>query len=220
MVELTHGYRSTETFAVGVLPENLHRIHQEPHSSYEVVVDSTSGDIGDPPTTPVKLDRIDGVGTVLGTSVGAGPTQSLRWANTSSTANSGDLVRVASTTCTTNCGADDQYRIRAYDTTYAIARFNNSATQTTNVVIQNATAASVDVKIYFWNASGTLIYTHPATLAAKSEQVLGTAGFVPNASGSITIANNAPYGRLSGKAVATEAASGFTFDTLMAPRAR
>ena len=37
-------------------------------------------------------------------------------------------------------------------------------------------------------------------------------------SGSVTVAHDGPYGTLSGKAVAVEPATGFTFDTAMVPR--
>jgi hypothetical protein len=194
-------------------------LHQDPRASYEIAVDATSGDIGN----PVSLERADPTGTVLQTALnaGSGPAQSLRWQNASSSSVSDQLIRVASTNCATNCGPDDQYRIRAYETTYAIARFNNTATQATVLVVQNSTNASVDLTVYFWDGAGALLKTVvPPALAAKSSYVLPTATEVPNLSGSITISNTAPYGRLSGKATALEPATGFAFDTLMEPRRR
>ena len=50
----------------------------------------------------------------------------------------------------------------------------------------------------------------------ETATVPGLAG----ASGSITIANDAPYGALAGKAVSLEPSAGFSFDTRMDPRPR
>jgi hypothetical protein len=43
---------------------------------------------------------------------------------------------------------------------------------------------------------------------------------VPSGSGSLTVAHDAPYGALAGKAVALEPATGFAFDTPLEPRPR
>jgi hypothetical protein len=52
--------------------------------------------------------------------------------------------------------------------------------------------------------------------------VINTSAFTPPpspplTSGSITVSNSAPYGRLNGKAVSAETSTGFTFDTVMTP---
>ncbi|MET0552481.1 MAG: hypothetical protein ABW221_05555 [Vicinamibacteria bacterium] len=58
------------------------------------------------------------------------------------------------------------------------------------------------------------------TCIAKSTQAFDTTTVVSGLSGSMTVATNAPYGRLSGKATTVELPSGSIFETLMLPRAR
>lgn len=221
-IELTHGYRAVETFPPAAPPERIYRIKQDAYAAYEIVVDGTSGDIGNAPSSPLVLQRLDLQGNVLQSSVptGPGPGRSLRWQNTSNGPVSDHLIRVASGSCTSNCGQDDVYRIRAYDTTYTIPRFNNGGSQATVVLLQNPTASSISLRVHLWAANGVLITTQSPTLAAKSVYVLDTSTVAAGQSGSITITTDAPYGRLAGKAVALEPATGFTFDTLMVPRPR
>jgi hypothetical protein len=221
--ELVHG--SDQLHDLGVLPgpdADWYRLSQQAYSSYEIVVDATSGDIGGTSSPLLAVDRVAaGTTTVIQTSesVGTGPSRSLRFRNTGGTTIDTERIRITTTACGTTCGADDVYRIRAYDTTYAIPRFNNSATQTTVLMIQNPTNAPVGVIVYFWDTAGTLLLTHvpPAPLAPKSLYVLQTQPILPGAAGAITISNLAPFGRLAGKAVALEPATGFSFDTLMTP---
>jgi hypothetical protein len=217
--ELVHGSDQLHDLGyAGTADQDWYRLSQQPYSSYEIVVDSTSGDIG----SGLAVDRVAaGTSTALQSSLpaGIGFSRSLRFRNATAAAVDTERVRIMTSVCGTSCSADDVYRIRAYDTTYAIARFNNSGTQTTNVVLQNTTAASVDATLYFWDAAGALSFTHVATtLAPKSVQVINTSGLgIPVTSGSITITNTAPYGRLNGKAVSAETATGYTFDTVMTP---
>jgi hypothetical protein len=57
-------------------------------------------------------------------------------------------------------------------------------------------------------------------LGAKQLLVLNTSTVsgVAGQSGSMTVAHDGPFGALSGKAVAVEPATGFTFDTPLAAR--
>jgi hypothetical protein len=48
--------------------------------------------------------------------------------------------------------------------------------------------------------------------------VLDTSTIAPDASGSVTVAHDAPFGGLVGKAVALEPSTGFSFDTPLEPR--
>jgi hypothetical protein len=220
--ELIHG--SDQMHDLGVLPgaladQDWYRLRQEPFSSYEILVDATSGDIG----TTLNLDRIGADGTTVVQSsrpVGLGFTRSLRWANTQSTPVDGERIRVTSGSCTTDCGPDDVYQIRTYETTYAAARFNNSGSQFTVVVIQNPTDEVLSGTVYFWDAAGSLLLSNSGDLAPRSANAFNTASDLPGASGSITIAGNLRYGDLAGKAVALEPSTGFSFDTPLLPRMR
>ena len=48
-------------------------------------------------------------------------------------------MRVRGAACGTACSTSDTYRVRFYDTTYTVPRFNNSGTQATVLLVQNAT---------------------------------------------------------------------------------
>jgi len=221
--ELIHG--GDQLHDLGALPgpvadEDWYRIGQKAFASYEVIVDSTSGDIGQ----GVLLQRFasDGI-TVVQTAapvtIGLNYSQSLRWMNTTAAEVVNQFVRVQSNSCTTDCGPDDVYRIRSYETTESIPRFNNSASQVTILILQNPSAYSITGNIYFWaTTGGAPLATSPFTLPAKNTLVLNTASVAAGQAGAITIANDGRYGDLSGKTVALEPATGFSFDSPMVPR--
>jgi uncharacterized repeat protein (TIGR01451 family) len=217
VTELGHGsVLSRDLRPAGALPaEHFYWLSQKPFSSYEAVVDGTSGDIG-----PIlDLARMAGdATTVLQSSVGVsgiGFSRSLRFVNDSPASQDGELIRVRSGSCTTACGPDDVYRIRLRETTGRIARFNNSATQITVVVLQNTTTDTINGTIYFWRATGAPVASQPFTLAPRSLVVVNSSllAGLAGASGSITIAHDGAYGTLTGKSVALEPATGFSFDS-------
>lgn len=219
--ELSHGFRITEDLAGGSPDVDTFAISQKPFSSYEVVVDATSGDI-----TPVGLDLTDGGTTVIasGVAIGSGTTQSrsLRFRNSTSAPIDTQVVRVQSGDCTTNCDASDTYRLRAYETTSAIPRFNNNSTQVTLIVLQNPTDSTISGNMYFWDASGALLHTEPVSLGAKNVLIFNTATIpaLLGVSGAVTVAHDGRHSELVGKGVALEPATGFSFDSPMIPRAR
>jgi hypothetical protein len=219
--DLVHG--SSEVRSLAALPgpvaaEGLFHIHQAPHSSYEIVVDGTGGDLG---SSGPSLDRIDGTG-VLQSSVpiGTGSSRSLRFQNLTFLSQDGQSVRVRSNGCTTACGPEAVYRIRAYDTTYRVARFNNSGTQVSVLVLQNTSTDTINLTVWYWDAQGGAVGSQPVTLGPTQTVALNTASVVPAAGGSITVSNDGRYGALEGKAVAVEPTTGFTFDTPLLPRPR
>jgi len=223
-LELSHGFELMEDLATlpgGAADSDEYRVSAKPFSSYEAVVDSTSGDIG--PT--LQVDRVaNGTTTPLQSSVpvGVGFTRSIRWMNTTNAENNNESILVRSGQCTTNCGPDDVYFIRGYETTYSVPRFNNSGTQVTVLLLQNPTNYTIAGNIYFWDSTGALVATQAFTLTAKQLQVLNTAT-VPGANGiggAVTIANDGRYGDLSAKTVALEPATGFSFDSPALPRIR
>jgi hypothetical protein len=218
--ELVHGSDQLHDLGGPPLPDqDWYRLSQKPYSSYEMVADSTSGDIG----PNLSLDRIAADGTTVAQSsvaVGVGYTRSLRWMNSAAAEVNDEYVREQSTGCTTNCGPDDVYRIRAAETTFSVPRFNNFGSQVTVLLLQNPTNYSITGNIYFWSTAGVLVATQPFTLAGKALTVLNTAT-VPGANGiggAVTIAHDGRYGDLSGKTVALEPATGFSFDSPMLPR--
>jgi hypothetical protein len=218
--DLVHGSDQIHGFPDQAGPagdEDWYTVGEAANSSYEVVVDGTTGDIGG-----VTIERFDTTGTNLlgtGTPIGVGYSQHLAWDNAGAAVN--NFARVTSTDCAPGgvCDDNDQYRVRFYDTTCAIARFNNSASQVTIMVVQNTTSGPVNGHYYLWNAAGVLQnpVTNTFALAANATFVQNTAA-VAAGSGSITVANDSGYGALAGKAVAVEPATGFTFDTALSCR--
>ena len=223
--ELLHGTRLERALpaVVGVAGDQF-RIRQEPYSSYEVVVDGASGDLG--LGAGPGLERLDDAGAVLqaAQAAGGGPARSLRFSNATSAAIVGERVRVRTMNPAHLGSPQDTYRLRAWDTTLTVPRFNNSGSQVTVLLLQNPTTEPVTPTLYFWSPAGTLLATHTpaAPLPPRGLLVLGTAGIpaLAGASGAVTIVHDAPYGALAGKAVALEPASGFSFDSPMLSRPR
>ena len=112
--------------------------------------------------------------------------------------------------------------IRAYDTTYSLPRFNNSASQVTVLLVQNSAGYPVSGLIHFLDPLGALLGSQPFQLTSHQLLVLNTSTvpFAGTASGSITVTHDGRYGDLTGKAVAIEPVTGFTFDTPLLPRPR
>jgi hypothetical protein len=219
--ELVHGTDQVHDLAARsgpVADVDWYRLDQKALSSYEIIVDATSGDLG--PSGPA-LDRVavDGV-SVLQSSVpaGAGSSRSLRFENANIVDVTDQRIRVQSVACGASCGSEDTYRIRAMETTGLIPRYNNSGTQLTIVVLQNTGVDPIDGHLTFWNIAGVQISSTPFAIPAHGGFVVNTVGIVPGSSGSITVSNTGAYGQLTGRATSVEPATGFTFDTPMVPR--
>jgi len=221
--ELVHG--SDQIHDLGFLPgpladQDWYRIGQKPYASYEVTVDATSGDIG----AGVLVQRFASDGatvlqTALPVTAGLNYSQSLRFINATAAPVDDQYVRVVSSGCTTDCGPDDVYRLRSFETTQSIPRFNNAGSQVTVLLLQNPSAYPITGNIYFWaTTGGSPLGVHAFTLPAKNTLVLNTATVVPGLGGAITLANDGRYGDLAGKTVALEPATGFSFDSPMVPR--
>jgi glucose/arabinose dehydrogenase len=197
------------------------RLLQAPRSSYEVVVDATSGD-----TTPGLgvLRASSDNATILqaGDVVGTGSAVSLRWQNTSNAAIANQPIRVRSGQCIPDCGADDGYRARVYETTYRAARFNNTGGQGTVLIVQNPTASPVQATAWFWDAEGAPLHRLGLALPARGSVVrsLGAEPALAGRQGSVTLSHDAPYGALVGKTVGLDPTGGFAFDTPIEPRPR
>jgi hypothetical protein len=221
--ELAHGSVGLYDLAAsGPAPdEDVFLISQKPRSSYEVVVDATSGDIGLGAGPLLRRIGPDGT-TIVQASIaaGVGPSRCLRWRNAGSNAVLDQTIRVKSAQCGTDCGPDDVYRIRAYETTCSVPRFNNAGSQVTVLVLHNPTSDPISGDVYFGVSSGAQVASYPFTLYPRATLVLNTAT-VPGASGvsgAITVAHDGRYGDLSGKTVALEPATGFSFDSALEPR--
>ena len=222
--ELAHG--SEAVYDLASLPgpapdEDVFRIEQKPLSSYEVVVDATSGDIAAGSGPSVERLAPDGTSVLQASApIGTGSSRSLRWRNSTALVVEGETIRVRSAGCSTDCGADDIYRIRVYETTYSVPRFNNAGTQVTVLVLHNPASYAISGDAYFRASSGSLAAVASFTLAPKATLVVNSAS-LPGAggvSGAVTVAHDGRYGDLVGKTVALEPATGFSFDSPMVPR--
>jgi hypothetical protein len=215
--DLVHGsdqIHDLADLAGPAIDQDWFTVGESANSSYQAVVDGTTGDI-----TGVTIERFDAAGSTLAQTsipIGVGYSQSLAWDNSGATA---EALRVQSALCV-GCDTNDQYRIRFYDTSCAIARFNNSSTQITVMVLQNTTSGPVAGHYYLWSTLGVLL--NPASntfsLAANATFVRNTVLDAPGGSGSVTVTNDSGYGAVAGKAVAVEPATGFTFDTSLSCR--
>jgi hypothetical protein len=219
VLELTHGSDLQADLAAQPGPVadlDVYAVSEKPRSSYEVVVDALSGDVA-----PLLVERRSCAGAVVqtGSPVGAGASLALRFENTAAVTVNTERITVSGA-CGASCDAADVYRIGLRETSLGIARFNNSGTQITILVLQNPTSAPVSGHIWFWSMGGGDLGSQPFTLAPRSTLTLNTATVVPSAGGSVLVSHDAPFGALAGKAVAVEPATGFTFDTPLKVRER
>ena len=176
-------------------------------------------------TTPLcsgcaRFDRVSNVGAILTAGQDDGATHSFQPGTLSvrfiAAASGNEWLRAVGQN---NFAAADTYDVLLLDTTYFLPRFNNSASQTTILIVQNATDAAVSGEAYFYSPAGTLLATQPLAIPAQGTAVVNTAGIsaLAGQAGSAAIAHTGPYGALAGKAVALEPGTGFTFDTALVP---
>jgi hypothetical protein len=221
--EVVPGSDQTHDFLGGTSDQDWYRLRLKPYSSYEVLIEGVSGNAA----TGILFARLDSDGTTILTTSGgtiSATARSYRFDSGTATMPTDNFLRVTSGNCGSTCNASDTYRIRVYETTYAIARFNNSGTQITTLLIQNRSEASITITGRFFSATGALLTTTPdpwtATIPARGSAVVNTSASSPGLaglSGSVLVMNNGRYGDLVGKTVALEPATGFSFDTLMEP---
>jgi hypothetical protein len=187
-----------------------------PFSSYEFLVDSFTGDLD---LVATGLQRLDPSQVVQQDAavLEEGGVLALRWLNPGA-ADETHFVRVRGAACGATCSTSDTYRARFYDSTYTIPRFNNSGTQATVLLIQNATDRSCSLTAFFMSDAGSMVANPTFPLEPRRLLVLASASVAPDRSGSVRLAHTCGFGGLSGKAVSVEPATGFTFDTPMLHR--
>jgi hypothetical protein len=223
-LELTHGSSLTADLQSDPGPtadQDDYRVSQPPFTSHEFVLDQVSGDAA----PGVRLLRIAADGTtVLESSapIGLGPAGALRFANDLPVSVTNQYVRVAAASCGVACGPDDIYRLRAYETTGAIPRFNNAGSQTSVLILQNATSRGLTATAHFWDAAGGLRASRTFFLPPRATRVESIAGIpgLSGVAGSVTVTHTGPYGGLVGKAVALEPSTGFSFDSPLTVKPR
>jgi hypothetical protein len=185
-----------------------------------VLFDAATGDVDN--FSPTLLQRVDSTGAVLQVSApyefGFAAARSLRFANDTSL-NINEFVLVANAACGMACDTEDRYRIRAWDTTIAVPRYNNFGGQVTVLIIQNPGPDPVSGNARLWTTAGgiTPVTTVGFSLLTRQATVTNLAsvngGVANGTSGTITITSNGRYGVLAVKAVALEPSTGFSFDS-------
>lgn len=212
----------------GVADQDWFLIGQLPYSSYEVIVDGLTEEVASIPATEaddaLRLDLVDGAGTLVNSGYAfstIGAARTLRFRNTTASEITNQYVRVQAAVdgCGTTCSTNAEYRIQLRETTLMAPRFNNSGTQTTIVLLQNGNTGSVTGNLRFWSTTGTLIASSAnITLAGHGGAVVNTSTIAAGQSGFMTFDHLGRYGQITGKAVALEPGTGFTFDTAFVPK--
>jgi hypothetical protein len=221
---LDAGMDVTADLAAGPGPAadvDLYLVELSPFASYEVTVDAASGDLGDfgPVVEVLARDMTFVDGSVPS---GVGHAQSVRMMGSSSAAMPTvyRYVRVRSAGCTTDCGADDTYRIRLRETTGRVTRFNQTGGQRTVVILQNTTGEFVETEVHYRRADGTFAGANLTSITPRGTRVLPAPETTLGTSGSILVIHKGPLGALAGKAVSLEEATGLAFDTPLTTRPR
>ena len=213
---LAHGEIQSHDLHSLVLPNDLDwaRIESRAGRSYEVrMLNAVLPWDG---STYGRVDRVDQNGAVLTPGAYQSFRVALRWI---SLTNQIDFVRVYSGPFVINT-PQWTYDIQLLDTTYQVPRFNNSATQITVFLIQNATTFTVTGSVLFYAATGGVpLHSEPLSLPVGGLRVFATSSIpaLAGVGGSATIVHDGGYGALAGKAFALEPATGFSFDTAFTP---
>jgi hypothetical protein len=175
-------------------------------------------------TTCSQFERVSSTGTILTEDVATvnnGPggipeayDRSVRWLASGSTIQ--EFVRVTGATNITE-DATYVYTLRYWDTTYTVPRWNSAGGQVTVFVMTSLGQGTVTGNLHFFSSTGTLLHTKSLSLDPNVPFVFNTAtvAALNGQSGFALVAHNGGYGALTGKAVALEPATGFTFDTAM-----
>ena len=227
--ELTHGLSQVHDLAAQaggtVADEDWYRFQIPYATSWEILLDGLTGDVSGGAATPA-LELLDSDGTTV---IGVGSpltsfsvARHLTTSNLSQTPDYPLYLRVSNPTCGLACTGADEYRIRAYETTLFVPRYNNANSQLTVLVLQNNSGDLINGFVYAYGASGVFTGGFSITLAAYEVATFNLAtvsgGVLNNTAGGLRIAHRAGYGQLTGKAVALEPATGFTFDTAVIQR--
>jgi hypothetical protein len=220
---LFHGSVQAHDLGTHVGPvkdEDWFLMAMRPFSSYEVIVDGQTGDL------VLGANQVERLAADAASVLQSGDISEeagnvrLKWRTGPLTEPVRNYLRVRNPGCGTLCDLTDTYRIRLYETTYTVPRFNNAGSQSTVLIVQNATSRACEVMSAYFRGDGSLLTTRVDVIGAQAAFVFPTATAVELAgqSGSIRLLHTCGYDGLSGKAVSIEPATGFTFDTAIVPR--
>jgi hypothetical protein len=229
--EIVHGLEQVHDLAAQNLGTqedvDWYRFHMPYATSWEIVLDGLTGDLSSAAGEPA-LEEIGSDGTTVDITgsplTSFGVAQHLTDFNIGVYPDAPLFVRVSGPACGLLCGPSDQYRIRAQETTLFVPRYNNVGGQVTILVLQNDGSDTVSGWVYAFGVGGAFPGYFSFTLmpyeAATYNLATVAAGVLNNTSGGLRIMHTAAAGLLTGKAVALEPTTGFTFDTAVLPRPR
>ncbi|MET0556289.1 MAG: ELWxxDGT repeat protein [Vicinamibacteria bacterium] len=221
---LDAGMDVTADLAAGpgpVADEDLYLVELSPFESYEVTVDAASGDLGDfGPIVEVLARDMTVIDWAVPTGVGHALSARMMGSSSPSMPTVQRYLRVRSAGCTTDCGADDTYRIRLRETTGRVARFNQTGGQRTFMILHNTTGEFVETEVHWRRADGTFAGANLVSMSPRATMVLPAPETAQGTAGSILVMHKGPLGALAGKAVALEEATGLAFDTPMTTHPR
>jgi hypothetical protein len=225
--ELVHGLdqvHDVEAQAAGTVEDvDWYHFNHGCNASFEILLDSLTGGVSNGTVASPALDLIDSDGTtVLATSTpvtGLGVARRLIYPCEAlfPVPEMTHFVRISNPACGLSCTANARYRIRFYETTALLPRFNNANGQVTVLVLQNSTDVEQFATGMSFDSTGAILDDVVITLPPSGVTTVNLAivdgGVLNNKAGALKLLNTAPYGALAGKAVALEPATGFTFDT-------
>jgi len=195
----------------GVADQDWFVVNVDLFRQYEINVSAVTGD------TPIDnldfLELYDATGVVLvqqAPTVGVpGVEKQLRFLSDSTTFR----VRVKGNA---NSPATARYNITLTEATMYCPRYNNSGTQVSVLIVQNATNDNCGIAADFFNEAGSYITSFSANANANGMVVLavGSVPGLPGTKGSVQLHPFCAPTALKAKMVALEPSTGFSFDTL------
>jgi hypothetical protein len=207
----------------GAPDTDWYKVLAQQERSYEVRVFG-GGVVWKYPACPAcaTFERVQPDGTVIAAGdsdqTGGPPGLSLRWIGGGSA-----VVFLRVNPYTDAPGqVDEKYDILLHDTTLYLPRFNNVGAQRTVVILQNTRDREVSGSLFFHDDAGAPLYTHAFVVASYGSLVLDASSLpaLQGRSGSAVVAHTGGVGAFTGKGVALDPTTGFTFDTAIttAPR--
>jgi hypothetical protein len=216
---LHHGAEQVHDLAAlgpGVPDQDWYFIQGHQFSSYQILIEGLTGDL-DFGTGDVQI--LNSLGNVI---AHGGELSSGRLISVQQFRDGGDhYLRVQGAACGSSCTSQARYRVRFYDTTYTVPRFNNSGSQSTVLLLLNTSdAALCFVDAHYFDDAGVRLLVRESQIRAKELAVIPLASIpeLAGTSGSIRLVHGCGYGGLSGKAVSLEPSTGFTFETPLVAR--
>lgn len=220
---LIHGAEQVHDLAAqgGVADQDWYMLTDDPYSSYIVTVDGLTADLN--MLGGVSRRSVADPNTSLGDGflIQGGRSVAMAWENGVTPLAS--FLRIADGNgCGATCGANSQYRVRLYDTTFTVPRFNNANSQVTVLLAQNTGGGTPNWTAIYRNGAGNILKVVPSQFTPYQLAVvnLATIPELQNQAGAITVTSTTGLGGMAVKSVALEPATGFSFDTLGTYRAR